>query len=162
MVRLWCVQLVTGDLPMSLQERIKDDMKTAMRSRDKARLSVIRMLQAAIKQREVDERIELDDNAVLAVLEKMVKQRRDAETQYRDAGRGELAAAEAAEIVVLQGYLPEQLSVAEIDAEIDAVLAATGAASMRDMGKAMGALKPRVQGKADMGEVSQRLKARLQ
>jgi len=146
---------------MSLNEQIAQDMKTAMRSRDKARLSVIRLLQSAIKQREVDERIELDDSAVLAVIEKMVKQRRDAETQYRDAARDELANAEAAEIVVLQAYLPEQLSNAEIDAEIDAVIAETGAASMRDMGKVMGALKPRLQGKADMGEVSKRLKARL-
>src|SRR5699024_3439898 len=146
---------------MSLKEQIAQDMKTAMRSRDKARLSVIRLLQSAIKQREVDERIELDDSAVLAVIEKMVKQRRDAETQYRDAARDELANAEAAEIVVLQAYLPEQLSNAEIDAEIDAVIAETGAASMRDMGKVMGALKPRLQGKADMGEVSKRLKARL-
>lgn len=146
---------------MSLKEQIKDDMKTAMRSRDKARLSVIRLLQAAVKQREVDERIELDDGAVLAVIEKMIKQRRDSETQYRDAGRDELAEAEAAEIVVLQEYLPEQLSAAEVDAEIDAVIAATGATSMRDMGKVMGALKPLLQGKADMGEVSKRLKARL-
>lgn len=146
---------------MPLKEQIKDDMKTAMRSRDKARLSVIRLLQAAIKQREIDERIELDDGAVLAVIEKMIKQRRDAESQYHDAGRDELADAEAAEIVVLQDYLPEQLSTAEIDAEIDAAIAATGAASMRDMGKVMGALKPRLQGKADMGEVSKRLKARL-
>src|SRR5699024_7443239 len=115
-----------------------------------------------IKQREVDERTDLDDAGVLAVIEKMVKQRRDAETQYRDADRDELADAEAAEITVLQAYLPEQLSDAQIDAEIDAALAATGAESMRGMGKVMGRLKPRLQGKADMGEVSKRLKQKLQ
>lgn len=146
---------------MTLKEQIRDDMKTAMRSRDKARLGVIRLLQAAIKQREVDERIELDDSAVLAVIEKMIKQRRDAETQYHDAGRDELAAAEAAEIVVLQDYLPEQLSAAEVDAAITAAVAETGAESMRDMGKVMGVLKARLQGKADMGAVSKQLKARL-
>lgn len=147
---------------MSLKEQIKDDMKTAMRSRDKARLGVIRLLQAAIKQREVDERIELDDGDVLAIIEKMIKQRRDAEQQYRDAARPELADVEAAEIVVLQDYLPKQLSDSEIDAEIETALTETGAESMRDMGKVMGALKPRLQGRADMGEVSKRLKARLQ
>lgn len=147
---------------MTLKTRIQDDMKAAMRARDKARLSVIRLLQSAIKQREVDERIELDDGDTLAVIEKMIKQRRDAEAQYRDAGRDELADAEAAEITVLQEYLPEQLSAAEIDQAIDAALAETGAQSMRDMGKVMGSLKPRLQGRADMGEVSKRLKARLQ
>lgn len=147
---------------MSLKDQIKDDMKAAMRSRDKERLSVIRLTQAAIKQREVDERIELDDADVLAVIEKMIKQRRDSVSQYRDAGRDELADAEAAEITTLQGYLPQQLSEAEIDTQIDAALTETGAESMRDMGKVMGVLKPRLQGRADMGDVSKRLKARLQ
>lgn len=146
---------------MSLKEQIKDDMKTAMRGREKARLAVIRLIQSAIKQREVDDRVELDDAAVMAVIEKMIKQRRDAETQYRDAGRAELADAEAAEIVELQVYLPEQLTEAEIDAEIDKAINEVGAESMRDMGKVMGTLKPRLQGRADMGEVSKRLKARL-
>lgn len=147
---------------MSLKDQLADDMKAAMRGRDKARLSVIRLIQSAIKQREVDEQIELDDAGTLAVIEKMIKQRRDAEAQYRDAGRDELAAAEAAEITVLQAYLPEPMTDAEIDAAINAALAETGAESMRDMGKVMGAIKPRLQGRADMGAVSQRLKARLQ
>src|SRR5699024_2375095 len=114
---------------MSLKEQIKDDMKTAMRGRDKARLGVIRLIQSAIKQREVDERIELDDSDVLAVIEKMIKQRRDAEQQYRDADRAELAEAEAAEIAILQDYLPQQLTATEIDAEIDAAVTETGAGS---------------------------------
>src|SRR5699024_5729745 len=133
---------------------LRDDMKTAMRARDKARLAVIRLAQAAIKQREVDDQAELDDARTLAVIEKMVKQRRDAEAQYHDAGRDELAAAEAAEIRILQDYLPEQLSTAEIDAAIEAAIADTGAESMRDMGKVMGQLKPKLQGRADMGAVS--------
>src|SRR5699024_8431592 len=147
---------------MSLKDQLRDDMKRAMRERDKARLSVIRMLQAAIKQREVDDQTELDDTAVLAVIDKMVKQRRDAEAQYQAAGRTELAAAEAAEIAVLQAYLPTQLTPAEIDQAITAAIDETGASSMRDMGRVMGVLKPRLQGQADMGEVSKRLKSRLQ
>ncbi len=147
---------------MSLKAQLQDDMKSAMRARDRERLSVIRMLQAAVKQREVDERIELDDAATLAVLEKMIKQRRDAETQYRDAGRPELADAETAEIAVLEHYQPAQLSDAEIDAAIDTAIAEHNAEGMRDMGKVMGALKARLQGQADMGDVSSRLKARLQ
>lgn len=146
---------------MTLKQQLQDDMKAAMRARDKARLSVIRLIQSAIKQREVDEQIELDDNAILAVIEKMLKQRRDAETQYRDAGRDELAAAESAEMVVLEGYLPKQLSAAEIDAAIDAAIADTGAESMRDMGQVMATLKPKLQGQADMSAVSQRVKAKL-
>lgn len=146
---------------MTLKQHIQDDMKTAMRARDKARLSVIRLIQSAIKQREVDEQTELDDGAVLAVIEKMLKQRRDAETQYRDAGRDELAAAEAAEMAVLESYLPKQLTAEEIDAAIDTAIADTGAASMRDMGKVMAALKPKLQGQADMSEVSKRVKAKL-
>src|SRR5699024_7464066 len=147
---------------MTLKEQLRDDMKAAMRARDKARLAVIRMTQAAIKQREVDDQVELDDTGTLAVIEKMVKQRRDAEAQYQDAGRAELAADEAAEIKILQGYLPEQLSTAEIDTAIGAAIADTGAETMRDMGKVMAALKPKLQGRADMGEVSTRLRARLQ
>jgi|TARA_Y100001968_G_scaffold316554_1_gene344536 hypothetical protein len=137
-------------------------MKSAMRTRDKERLAVIRMLMAAVKQREVDERGDLDDADVLAVVEKMVKQRRDAEQQYRDANRPELADAEAAEIAVLENYLPTQLSDAEIDQAIDKAIAESQAESMRDMGKVMGLLKPQLQGQADMAVVSQRLKARLQ
>ena len=147
---------------MSLKAQLQDDMKSAMRTRDKERLGVLRLLMAAIKQREVDERIELDDADVLAVLEKMIKQRRDAETQYRDADRPELADAEAAEITVLEHYQPAQLSEAEIDAAIDQAIADSQAESMRDMGKVMGVLKPKLQGQADMAVVSQRLKTRLQ
>ena len=147
---------------MSLKALLQDDMKSAMRTRDKERLAVIRMLMAAVKQREVDEREELSDADVLAVIEKMVKQRRDAEQQYREANRPELADAEAAEIAVLENYLPAQLSEAEIDQAIDNAIAESQAQSMRDMGKVMGVLKPRLQGQADMAVVSQRLKARLQ
>lgn len=147
---------------MSLKDQLQDDMKSAMRTRDKERLAVIRMTLAAIKQREIDESRTLDEPEVLAVVEKMVKQRRDAETQYRDNDRPELADAEAAEIVVLEHYLPAQLSEAEIDSLIDDVMASTGASSMKDMGQVMGQLKPQVQGKADMAVVSQRLKAKLQ
>lgn len=147
---------------MTLKDQLRDDMKTAMRARDKARLSVIRLAQAAIKQREVDDQTELDDAGTLAVIEKMVKQRRDAEAQYQEADRAELAAAEAAEITILQDYLPEQLSAEEIDAAITAAISDTGAESMRDMGRVMGTLKPKLQGRADLGEVSKRLKARLQ
>ncbi|ERJ17725.1 hypothetical protein T35B1_13483 [Salinisphaera shabanensis T35B1] len=147
---------------MSLKAQLQDDMKSAMRTRDKERLAVIRMLMAAVKQREVDDREELADGDVLAVVEKMVKQRRDAEQQYRDANRPELADAEAAEIAVLENYLPTQLSEAEIDQAIENAIAESQAESMRDMGKVMGVLKPRLQGQADMAVVSQRLKARLQ
>lgn len=147
---------------MSLKAQLQDDMKSAMRTRDKERLAVIRMLMAAVKQREVDERSELSDADVLAVVEKMVKQRRDAEQQYRDADRPELADAEAAEIAVLEHYLPAQLSEAEIDQAIEKALVESEASSMRDMGKVMGVLKPRLQGQADMAVVSQRLKTRLQ
>ena len=147
---------------MSLKEQLQDDLKSAMRTRDKERLAVLRMLMAALKQREVDERSELDDAEVLGVLEKMIKQRRDAETQYREADRHELADAEAAEIAVLEHYLPAQLSEAEIDAAIESAVSEQGATSMRDMGPVMGVLKNRLQGRADLAVVSQRLKARLQ
>jgi uncharacterized protein len=144
-----------------LKQRLTDDMKAAMRAGAKERLGTIRLVNAAIKQREVDERIELDDTQVLAVLEKMVKQRRDSIAQFEAAGREDLAAKERAEIDVIQDYLPEALSDDEIDALINAAVAETGAASMRDMGKLMGVLRPQLQGRADMGAVSQRVKARL-
>ncbi|RJS91270.1 GatB/YqeY domain-containing protein [Salinisphaera sp. Q1T1-3] len=147
---------------MNLKEQLSDDMKSAMRARDKERLAVIRQAQAAVKQREIDEGTTLDDAGVLAVIEKMIKQRRDAETQYRDAGRDELADAEGAEITVLEHYLPARLSDAELDAVIDRAIADTGAESMRDMGKVMGQLKSELAGQADMSDVSARLKTKLQ
>lgn len=144
-----------------LKQRLTDDMKAAMKAGDKPRLGVIRLINAAVKQREVDERIELDDTQVLAVLEKMVKQRRDSIAQYEAAGRDDLASGERFELGIIQGYLPEALSETEVEGLIDAAVAATGAASVRDMGKLMGWLKPKLQGRADMGDVSQRVKARL-
>jgi len=146
---------------VTLKERITEDMKTAMRSGEKERLGVIRMLQAAIKQREVDERITLDDAQVLAVLEKMLKQRRESIAQYESGGRADLAAKEAAEIAVLQVYMPAQLSEAELDALIAAAITQTGAASIKDMGKVMGIVKSQAAGRADMGAVGARIKARL-
>ena len=146
---------------MSLKQRLNEDIKTAMRAGDKARLTTLRMATAAVKQREVDERIELDDSAVLAVLEKMIKQRRDAAEQYQQGGRPELAAAEHAEIELLQVYLPTPLNDAELQSLIDAAVADSGAAGMADMGKVMALLKPQVQGRADMSQVSAQLKARL-
>ncbi len=147
---------------MSLRARINEDMKAAMRAGDKRRLGVLRLALAAIKQREVDERIEaLDDAQVTAVLDKMVKQRRDSIAQYEKGGRDDLVEQEAYEISVLQEYLPEALSEAEIQAAIDAAIAETGATSIKDMGKVMGALKPRLQGRADMGQVSARVRSRL-
>ena len=145
----------------TLKQRLTDDMKTAMRAKDKPRLGVIRLALAAIKQREVDERIELDDTQVLAVLDKMVKQRRDSLTQFTDAGRQDLADQESYELSVLQDYLPTALDAAELDALIAAAIESTGAASMQEMGKVMGVLKPQVQGRADMGEVSSRIKSLL-
>ena len=144
-----------------LKQQITDAMKAAMKGGDKPRLSVVRLILAAIKQREVDERIELDNPQVLAVLDKMVKQRRDSIKQYEDAGRDDLAAAEAAEIGVIQDFLPAELSEAEIDAIISAAIAETGAESMRDMGKVMGIVKPKVQGRADVGKVSGLVKQKL-
>lgn len=146
---------------MSLKDRIANDVKEAMRGQDKPRLTTLRVLQAAIKQREVDERIELDDAAVLAIIEKQIKQRREAARQYADGGRQELADAENAEIALLEPYLPEQLSDAEVDAMITQAIEQTGASEMKDMGKLMGMLKPQLQGKADMGQVSGKIKARL-
>lgn len=146
---------------MTLKTRLTDDMKAAMKSGDKASLGVIRLVNAAIKQREVDERVELDDAQVLAVLEKMVKQRKDSVTQFVAAGREDLAEIERAEIVVIERYLPEKLSEAEVLAAIDAAMAETGASGPADMGKLMGVLKPRLAGQADMGEVSKLVKQRL-
>ena len=144
-----------------LKERNTADMKAAMKSGDKARLGVIRLILAALKQVEVDERIELDDARVTAILDKMVKQRRDSVEQYEKAGRTELADQEKFEIGVIQEYLPEPLGEAEIEALIDEAIAATGASSMKEMGKVMGMLKPKLQGRADMGAVSARIKQKL-
>ncbi len=146
---------------MSLKARITDDMKTAMRAGEKDRLGVIRLILAALKQREVDERIELDDAQVLGILEKMLKQRRDSIEQYSAANREDLAAVERAEVEVIQTYLPAQLSAAELDAIIGKAIADSGAASPRDMGKVIGLVRPQVAGRADMGQVSELIKARL-
>jgi uncharacterized protein YqeY len=145
----------------TLKERITEDMKTAMRAGEKERLGTIRMLQAAIKQREVDERVTLDDAQVLAVIEKMVKQRKESIVQFEQGGRADLAAKEKSEIELLQGYLPAQLSEAEVDALIREAIATTGAASIKDMGKVMGIVKAKAAGRADMGAVSARIKAAL-
>jgi hypothetical protein len=146
---------------MSLKARITEDMKAAMRSGEKERLSCIRMLQAGIKQREVDERIELDDTQVLSVIDKMIKQRRESVAQFEAGKRADLVAKESAEIAVLSGYLPAQLNDTELDAMIREAIAATGAATMKDMGKVMGMLKPKVQGRTDMGVLSARTKSAL-
>ena len=146
---------------MLLRDRITQDMKDALRAGDKPRLSVVRLILAAIKQREVDERITLDDAQVLAVLDKMVKQRRESVAQYQQGSRQDLADQETAEIGVIQAYMPAQLPEAELDALIAAAIKTSGASSIRDMGKVMGLLKARVQGRADMGAVSARIKARL-
>lgn len=146
---------------VSLKSRLQDDMKQAMRSGDKARLGVIRMALAAIQQREVDERTTLDDVALLGVIEKMIKQRRESVEQYRAGGREDLAAKEAAEIEVLGEYLPEPLGEAEIAALIDAAIAESGATKMQDMGKVMALIRTRAQGRADMGVLSARVKAKL-
>jgi len=144
-----------------LKAQIIDDMKAAMKGGEKARLGVIRLITAAIKQREVDERIELDDEQVLIVLDKMVKQRRDSIKQYTDAGREDLAAIEEAEVEIIQAYLPAALSEDEIVAIVEAAIAQTGASSMADMGKVMGIVKPQVQGRGDMGAVSGIVKQKL-
>ena len=146
---------------MTLKERITEDMKGAMRAGEKERLGTIRLALAAIKQREVDERITLDDGQVLTVLEKMIKQRREAITQFESGARADLVAKEQAELAVLQTYLPAQLSEAEVDALIAEAIASTGAASIKDMGKVMGIVKAKAQGKADMGAVSARIKLKL-
>ena len=144
-----------------LKTRIQDDMKAAMRAKDTARLGTVRMLLAAVKQREVDERIELNDAAVLAVIERMIKQRRDAITQFEAGGRADLAAAETAEIGVLEPYLPARLGGEELDAEIRAAIAELGLGAPQDLGKLMPVLKPRLAGRADMAQVSARAKALL-
>jgi len=144
-----------------LKAQIIDDMKAAMKGGEKTRLGVIRLITAAIKQREVDERIELDDEQVLVVLDKMVKQRRDSIKQYTDAGREDLAAIEEAEVEIIQTYLPAALSEDEIAAIVEAAIAQTGASSMADMGKVMGIVKPQVQGRGDMGAVSGIVKQKL-
>jgi len=146
---------------MALKDRITEDMKTAMRAGEKDRLAAIRLALAAIKQREVDERITLDDTQVLAVLEKMIKQRRESVAQFESGGRQDLVDKENAEIAVLKGYLPEQMSEAQLDALIAAAIASTGATSMKDMGKVMAVVKPQAQGRADMGAVSARIKQKL-
>jgi uncharacterized protein YqeY len=146
---------------MPLKERITEDMKAAMRSGEKERLGVIRMITAAIKQREVDERITLDDTQVLTVLEKMIKQRKESLLQFKAGNRQDLVDKESAEITLLQGYLPAALSSAEIDALIDEAVAASGAASIKDMGKVMAIIKAKAQGRADMAAVGAKIKAKL-
>jgi uncharacterized protein YqeY len=160
---------------LTLKARITEDMKSAMRARadetarvdetrrakETLRLGTIRLLLAAIKQREVDERIELDDTAVCGIVEKLIKQRRDSISQFQAAGRADLVAAEQVELAILQAYLPEQLSAPEVEAAVMAAIAESGAASAKDMGKVMGLLKPRLAGRADMGQVSALIKAKL-
>ncbi len=146
---------------MSLKAQISDDMKTAMRAKDSGRLATIRLINAAIKQKEVDERIELNDDQVLSVIEKMIKQRKDSISQFEAGGRQDLADIEKAELVVLNAYMPAQMSEAEVQAEVSAAVAAVGAAGPQDMGKVMGVLKPKLAGRADMTAVSAMVKAAL-
>jgi uncharacterized protein YqeY len=146
---------------MSLKARIQEDVKNAMRARQREQLAALRLITAAIKQKEVDERIALDDAQVIAVVERLLKQRRESITQYEQAGRAELAAAERFEADVLMGYLPAQLGEAEVDAAIGAAIAETGAAGPKDMGRVMGVLKARLAGRADMAAVSARVKSSL-
>jgi hypothetical protein len=146
---------------MTLKARITEDMKAAMRARETARLSTIRLLLAAMKQKEVDERVELTDADILGIIDKMIKQRRESITQFEAGGRAELAAAERAEIEILQGYMPQRLTEAEIDTLVDAAIAGAGVTGMAAMGKVMATLKPQLTGRADMSEVSARVKSRL-
>lgn len=146
---------------MSLKDRITEDMKAAMRAKDSQRLSAVRLLLAAMKQKEVDERVELADADVLSIIDKMIKQRRESIVQYEKAARADLAAQEQFEIGVLSAYLPQQMTEAEVAEAVAAAVAESGAASVKDMGKAMALLKPRLAGKADMGKVSALLKSRL-
>jgi uncharacterized protein YqeY len=146
---------------MALKDRITEDMKAALKAGDKERLATIRLALAAIQQREVDERVTLDDAQVLAVLDKMIKQRREAITQFQTGGRADLVAKETAEIGVLQGYLPAQMGEAEIDALIAQAIAASGATSVKDIGKVMALVRPKAQGRADLGLVSARIKQKL-
>jgi len=145
----------------ALKQRITDDVKQAMRDKDKQRLGTLRMVTAAIKQKEVDERVELDDNGVLAALDKMAKQYRDSIEQYRQAGRDDLVEKETAELNIITEYLPEQLNDTDLEALIRKAIEETGAEGMKDMGKVMGELKPKVQGRADMGAVSAKVKSLL-
>jgi uncharacterized protein YqeY len=144
-----------------LKARITEDMKSAMKAKDKDALKAVRMILGAIKQKEVDDRIELDDTQVLAVIQKMVKQRKDSISQFKDAGRTDLVDVEEAELVIINNYMPEQLSEEEIVAAVDKAIADTGASSMQDMGKLMGLLKGQLDGKADMGAVSGLIRAKL-
>ncbi len=146
---------------MTLKERITEDMKSALRAGEKDRLATVRLILAGIKQREVDERIVLDDTQVLSVLEKMAKQRKESITQFESGGRADLVAKESAELTLLQSYLPAQMSDAELDALIAEAIASTGAASIKDMGKVMGLLKTKAAGRADMGAVGARIKQKL-
>ena len=146
---------------MSLKAQILEDIKTAMKAKESFRLATLRLLSAAIKQKEVDERVELEDAAVLAIVEKLIKQRKDSISQFEKAGRQDLVDAETAEMAILTAYLPAQMSEAEIAAAIDAAIGSTGAAGPKDMGKLMGVLKPQLAGKADIGKVSALVKARL-
>ena len=147
---------------MALKDKITEDMKTAMRAKDSARLSTVRLLLAAMQQKEIDERAELGDTQVLAIIEKMLKQRRESIAQFEKAARNDLADIEKAEIVVLSGYLPQQLPEAEVVKEIEAAIAATGATGPKDMGKVMGLLKSRVAGRTDIGKLSGLVKSKLQ
>jgi uncharacterized protein len=146
---------------MSLKDQITEDMKTAMRAKETARLGTIRLLLAAIKQREVDDRLVLDDAAIIATIEKMIKQRKDSIAQFEKAGRNDLVEVESSEMTILQAYLPAQLSDAEVQAAVTAAVVATGAVGPQDMGKVIGALKSQLAGKADMGKVSGLVKAAL-
>ncbi len=146
---------------MSLKDDIKEAMKQAMRDKASARLDSLRMLTAAIQRREVDERIQLDDSQTLTIVEKLIKQGKESIEQYEKGGRPELAAKEKADIAIYQSFLPQQLSAAEVDAIINEAVTATGAASIKDMGKVMGAIKPKLQGRADMGQVGAKIKSRL-
>jgi uncharacterized protein YqeY len=146
---------------MSLKDQITEDMKSAMRAKETARLGTIRLLLAAIKQREVDDRVVLDDAAIISTIEKMIKQRKDSISQFEKAGRDDLVAVESAEMIVLQAYLPAQMSDAEVQAAVAAAVASTGAAGPQDMGKVIGVLKGQLAGKADMGKVSGLVKAAL-
>jgi len=145
----------------ALKQRITDDVKQAMRDKDKHRLGTLRMITAAVKQKEVDERVELDDTAVLAVLDKMAKQYRDSIEQYRQAGRDDLVEKETTELNIITEYLPEQLNETDLEALVKKAIEETGAEGVKDMGKVMGVLKPKVQGRADMGAVSAKVKTLL-
>ncbi len=144
-----------------LKARIIEDMKAAMKAKDKGALKAVRMILGAVKQREVDERIELDDTQVLTVIQKMVKQRKDSISQFKDAGRDDLVDVEEAELVIINNYMPVQMSEAEVSAAVDKAIADSGASSMQDMGKLMGLLKPQLDGKADMGAVSALIRSKL-